>query len=89
MFSAWALLSPIEIGIGIGIGIEIAIGIGIGFDIRTSINQWSFLDAVSSSAQPTEHGGHPIQVDFPLITLSLIQRFPDDQNILDRRTFEY
>ncbi len=34
-------------------------------------------------------GGHPIQVDFSLITLSLIQRFPDHQNILDRRTFEH
>ena len=68
LFSAWALLPPIEIGIGIRIGI----------DIRTSINQWSFLDAVSSSTQSTEHGGHPIQVDFPLIALSLVQRFPDD-----------
>ena len=47
LFSAWALLPPIEIGIGIGIGIEI--------DIRTSIDQWSFLDAVSSSAQSTKH----------------------------------
>ena len=81
LFSAWALLPPIEIGIGIGIGIEI--------DIRTSIDQWSFLDAVSSSAQSTKHSGHPIQFDFPLSSLSFIQRFPDDQDILDRRTFEY
>lgn len=79
LFSAWALLSPIEIGIGIEIGI----------DIRTSINQWSFLDAVSSSAQSTQHSGHPIQFDFPLTALSLIQRLPDDQNILDRRRSEY
>ena len=79
LFSAWALLPPIEIGIGIGIEI----------DIRTSINQWSFLDAVFSSTQSTKQSGHPIQFDFPLSALSFIQGFPDDQDILDRRTFEY
>ena len=72
MFSAWALLSPI----------------GIGIEIRISINQRSFLDTGSSSAQSTQHSGHPIQFDFPLSALSFIQRLPDHQNILDRRIFE-
>ncbi len=69
--------------------IEIGTGIGIDFLRFGSVRNGIFRDAVASSSQATQHRGHSIQLRLTHQTFLFIQRFADDQDILDGTTFQY
>jgi hypothetical protein len=75
------LLFEIEIGIGTGTGID--------FLRFGSIRNGIFRDAVAPSSQATQYRGHSIQLRLTHQTFLFIQRFADDQDILDGTTFQY
>jgi hypothetical protein len=74
-----------------GAFIEIEIGTGIGIDFLRfgSVRNGIFRDAAASSSQATQHRGHSIQLRLTHQTFLFIQRFADDQDILDGTTFQY
>jgi hypothetical protein len=69
--------------------IEIGTGIGIDFLRFGSVRNGIFRDAAALSSQATQHRGHSIQLRLTHQTYLFIQRFADDQDILDGTTFQY
>ena len=63
------------------IGIEIAIGIEI--DLPDRVTPGLLADVVTSTAEPTEHGRHAVQLGLALPTLGLGQCVADNENVLD------
>ena len=66
----------------------VGIAIGIGIDGRSRIHCILFPDAITSSAQPAEHGCDAIEFLFSGLTLPLVQRLSDHQNVLNRGAFK-
>lgn len=85
-----AYAEPVTLTLGLLL-FEIEIGTGSGIDFLRfgSVRNGIFRDAVDSSSQATQHRGHSIQLRLTHQTFLFIQRFADDQDILDGTTFQY
>ena len=68
--------------------IEIEIAIGIAIDSYITIGSTLFLNLVSWPAQATKHCRHAIQFDLTFPTFVEVQRFANDQHVLNRRALQ-